>query len=226
MGTVNTHLGLAVGGIALIVAAALGSSLLPRDGVFALVGAGVLAIGLALIGLVVDGVRFWRRKEAPDRSEQVMFKVTGGSVHVENATMSKGESVGATESATDFSQGKFDHKRLRITDFPLDKGFFLTGKTFEHCLIEGPALLAMVEGNELNDLKFEGDPDNLVWSVPVEGKRVSCVIAVTHCAFRSCRLEKIGVVVPAKQVQAFKDMLLGKIRGFETDGYGNVKILP
>jgi hypothetical protein len=230
MGILNTHLGLAIGGVALIVAAVFGRSLLPQEWFSVLLGAGILAIALGLLGLIVDGIRWLRRprKASGAVPSQAFVSVTGGQADIHfsgPASLASGTpTLESTRPLTDFSPAHFSFKRFKITDFPLENGIFLRGKTFDHCIIEGPALLGIWRSTQING-GFAAELENVVWTVPAEDKLVDCLIALDHCSFEDCHFEKIGVVVPKKLVEIYRDALRGKIKGFRTDSKGDVSIV-
>jgi hypothetical protein len=105
----------------------------------------------------------------------------------------------------------FSYQTIRITDFPLQDGIYLRGKTFENCIIEGPAILAVRESVEFIEVTFEGaSPNNLVWTAPSPSDPLDCVIVLEADAFRKCRMRRIGLLVSPELVQDVRDAATGK----------------
>lgn len=114
-------------------------------------------------------------------------------------------------AATDYSASHFACKRIRITEFPLENGLLLRGKTFESCVIEGPAILLPHQHVEFAELTIRSaSPGNLVWAIPAIDKPIDNVIVLESCAFRKSTFEKIGFAVPADRVEAIRDALTGR----------------
>lgn len=73
---------------------------------------------------------------------------------------------------------------IRVADLTVHEDV-IEGVTFENCSIVGPAVLAVLEGNEFLHCGWEGDLEAIIWEVP-EGLRIGAV-GVRNCTFSSCR---------------------------------------
>ena len=68
--------------------------------------------------------------------------------------------------------------------------------TFENCIIEGPAVIALMGQGTLRDCGFDGDLESLIWIVPAEREKVIGAIAMIDCTLVGCTLRRIGLAVP------------------------------
>ena len=68
----------------------------------------------------------------------------------------------------------------------------IDGKTFTDCLIEGPAVMAIMEGTTLRDcaMGMTNDTRNLLYR-PL-GEKMTGVVALSNCSFVRCRFAMVG----------------------------------
>lgn len=91
-----------------------------------------------------------------------------------------------------------DHYRsttLRITELTVTSDL-LEGLTFENCQIIGPAVLALLDGNQIVNCGFEGTLEGIIWEVPESREQVYGAIGVRNCLFSGCQFTRIGLAAP------------------------------
>jgi hypothetical protein len=214
MGTFNTHVGLVVGGLALIAATEFGGAQLGRPALgewfYVLLGAGVLAIGLGLAGLVLDGIRSLRHRGQPDQNAGPTLNISGGQQNINfyAATPAAVSPLPVTTAIQPIlpTKSQFSHERIRIADLPLEQNLFLRDKSFEDCVLAGPALLAPFRDVTFDHCGFGGDPESIVWTIP-NPKFVVGAIGIERCTFRRCTFEAVGLAHHQKDVKRTIDAL-------------------
>jgi hypothetical protein len=75
--------------------------------------------------------------------------------------------------------------------------------TFENCTLVGPAVLALME-TTMTQSSLEGDPESILWVIPDERQRLLGAIGLLRCNIVGCQLQRIGLVVPARELDGFK----------------------
>ncbi len=74
--------------------------------------------------------------------------------------------------------------------------------TFEHCVISGPAVVAL-QDCALTDCTFQGSDEELFWDVG--GRRaVLGAIALVECTITNSRFEQIGLLCTSENVGYLK----------------------
>jgi hypothetical protein len=110
----------------------------------------------------------------------------------------------------DWSATTFSHRTISIRDIPLEDRFFLRGKTFEDCLIQGPVVLFPVRGVELRGVQHGGSDRELVFAIPDGSTAVIGAVGLEFVAFRQCRFEGVAFCVPSESVEQIRDALAGR----------------
>jgi hypothetical protein len=119
----------------------------------------------------------------------------------------KGESrVGAVKErpvevlplASDVRESYFNNVEVRLLDF-VRRGFRISGRTFDGCLISGPAVIDL-HRTHLDDRCIFFVPENGDATVFVEpGRTVAGILPVEDCIFHNCRFRNVGVVARVAQ---------------------------
>lgn len=117
---------------------------------------------------------------------------------------------GGVPIALDLSLSHFDGVAVSLIDlhrYGMAQGqAMISGKTFTNCRIEGPAVMAVVQGNNFDNTDFgyaNGDIRNLVL-LPASPNGVIGAIPVSDCVFRNCVFFAVGFTGP----KAFTDQIL------------------
>jgi hypothetical protein len=97
----------------------------------------------------------------------------------------------------------FSKKIIRLVDLIYDEQYEVKGKTFEDCVIFGPALIAFVPPGNISDCTWRGDPDSLFIEV-VPKERAIGIVGIKDCTFRRCRFVGIGMIGPKEAVEHWK----------------------
>ncbi|MFI4989916.1 MAG: hypothetical protein ACHQHO_03235 [Solirubrobacterales bacterium] len=90
---------------------------------------------------------------------------------------------------------------LRIADLAVDADV-LREKSFERCIIVGPAILVPAECRFIS-CSFEGDPETLIWEIPPERTRVLGAIRLDRCSFDACQFTRVGLGLAHEAAQEF-----------------------
>jgi hypothetical protein len=84
-------------------------------------------------------------------------------------------------------------KIIRITD--LARGTpIIAGRVFRNAVIQGPAILAVLEGNTFFSCSFESPtiPDVILWT-PLNPELTIGAIGLSRCRFENCEFRGIGL---------------------------------
>lgn len=74
---------------------------------------------------------------------------------------------------------------------------------FLRCHILGPAVLVPLEAVEIVDTGFGAPgPEELFWPLSSDRPALMGAVGLLRVSFRGCRLERIGIGVPADQLEA------------------------
>jgi len=82
--------------------------------------------------------------------------------------------------------------------------------TFENCVIEGPAVVALLGNTTMSDSGLDGDTESVLWVIPDARQYVIGAIALVDCTIVGCSLRRIGLAIPESQVERVS-------RGFHQD---------
>ena len=134
--------------------------------------------------------------------DSLVYAITGSGI-----VELKGESrIGAIKErpvealpvATDLRETYFVNLDVRLLDF-VRRGFRVSGRTFEGCLISGPAVIDL-HRTHLDDRCVFFVSDNGDATVFVEpGRALAGVVPVEDCIFHNCRFRNVGVVARVAQ---------------------------
>ena len=163
-------------------------------------------VAASLVALVAAGFVHERRQLrlfSSGRSlDSMVYAITGSGI-----VELKGESrigavkerpIEALRAATDLRETNFRGLDVRLPDF-VRHGFRVSGRTFEDCLISGPAVID-IHRTHLDDRCVFFVPENGEATVFVEpGRTLAGVIPVQDCIFHNCRFRNVGVVARVAQ---------------------------
>jgi hypothetical protein len=131
-----------------------------------------------------------------------VYSITGSGI-----VELKGESrIGAVKdrpvevlpTATDLRESYFNNLEVRLLDF-VRRGFRISGRTFDGCLISGPAVIDL-HRTHLDDRCVFFVPENGEATVFVEpGRTLAGILPVEDCIFHNCRFRNVGVVARVAQ---------------------------
>jgi hypothetical protein len=79
----------------------------------------------------------------------------------------------------------------------------IENQEFVDALLVGPAVIAPLEGVEINECTFDGDAESLFIEVP-EGKRVVGVIGLRNVKFRRCEFRNVAVAGTPLSIDRFR----------------------
>lgn len=84
----------------------------------------------------------------------------------------------------------------------------IDGKTFTECLIEGPAVIAVLAGTTFEgcNMGTASDPRTLLYR-PV-GDKLAGVVGLSNCQFISCRFVQVGFTGSDDMLEQMQAMLL------------------
>lgn len=108
-------------------------------------------------------------------------------------TMSAEEAAGrALVARTSFEKESVWLPQLAVHHWNAGQ-MFIDGKTFTDCLIEGPAVMAVMNGTTLDScaLGTTTDVRNLLYR-PVGQDKMAGVVGVANCRFVRCRFVQVG----------------------------------
>lgn len=98
----------------------------------------------------------------------------------------------------------FRDEVVRLTSLTVTSNV-LDGYTFSNCQIIGPAVLAILDNNEIAHCSFSGSIDAIMWVVdPVERPMVVGAVGVANCTFSGCDFREVGFAGPLELKQAFE----------------------
>jgi hypothetical protein len=80
----------------------------------------------------------------------------------------------------------------------------LDGFRFEGCDIKGPAVVVLQGEGSLVNCTFQGEPDALLWEVPVSRTTVIGVILLKACHFEQCTFINVGFAGPPDFITSMK----------------------
>ncbi|AYG94533.1 hypothetical protein D8I30_04555 [Brevundimonas naejangsanensis] len=85
---------------------------------------------------------------------------------------------------------------------------FIDGKTFTECLIEGPAVMAVMDGTTFDgcNMGMAEDPRTLL--LDPRGEKIAGVIGMANCRFERCRFVQVGFTAAAESLDQLEQGLL------------------
>jgi len=101
------------------------------------------------------------------------------------------------------SDRTYRNQTVRIADIAVISDV-VENVTFENCIIEGPAVIAMLGIGRLQDSNFEGTADAILWIIPDDRVHVIGAVAMVGCTIVGCTLRRIGLVVQESQADEMR----------------------
>ena len=94
--------------------------------------------------------------------------------------------------ATEFRGGRFPLADLHRASMQAGGGAMLEGRTFTDCVIEGPAVMAVMDGTVFDNCNMgtAANPRNLL--VKPLGDKMAGVVGMSRCRFVRCRFVQIA----------------------------------
>lgn len=90
---------------------------------------------------------------------------------------------------------------VRLWDF-INERSIVTRRTFEDSIVEGPAVIAPLEGVTFSNCIFEGDADSMFIEVETDRTLIGCV-GLVEVTFERCRFRNIGIIGPPAAREMF-----------------------
>jgi hypothetical protein len=205
MGTLNTHLGLGLAGVAAIAAAAIArSQAAPNEAVYLLFGAGLVSIALGACGLIYDGVRAWRRRKQPSVTSLVNIQqIIGGTQHFNFGVPPDKPLPTSVGPQPWMEHPQIVDRSLRIADLPrIDRT--LRNKQLQRCSIYGPAVVAFSGSGSLVRNDFADPEEQVLWEVPDKWKIPAGVIPLDNIQFVDCHFSGITFAGPRWFLDKFR----------------------
>lgn len=134
--------------------------------------------------------------------DYVVYSIAGpGLVEIEGESkirVVEGRPIEALPKATKFGETYFRNLDVCLLEF-IGQEFRIVGRTFEDCLISGPAVIDLRRTYVDDQCVFfvDGNVDATV-SVP-QKRTLTGALPVRDCTFRRCRFRNVGVVVRLAQ---------------------------
>ncbi len=94
---------------------------------------------------------------------------------------------------------------IRIVELAGEQGV-LEGFVFESCDLKGPAVV-VPQGSNFANSSLVGDPDALLWEIPLDRPEVIGAILVRNCTFEGCTFMNVGFAGPPEFVQQVRQSL-------------------
>jgi hypothetical protein len=87
--------------------------------------------------------------------------------------------------------GVYRNQAIRLSDLTVT-GDTITGVTFEHCTLIGPAVVILTGGTSMVSSGFTGEVDAVLWPL---GTRQSVIgaIAIVRCTIVNCQFQRVGL---------------------------------
>jgi hypothetical protein len=97
-------------------------------------------------------------------------------------------------------------KVIRITDLARESPI-IAGKVFRNAVIQGPAILAILEGNAFVSCEFKSpiNPNAILWT-PMNPDATIGAIGLSRCCFENCEFRGIGVTGGPEVLAAMRKM--------------------
>ncbi len=102
---------------------------------------------------------------------------------------------GADPLAGEITGGKFALFDFYRANVQAGGGVVISDRVFTDCLIEGPALMLVIEGVNFEGTNFgptAGDLRSMLFK-PMSGTRAIGGIPVRNCTFRNCQFNALGI---------------------------------
>ena len=100
------------------------------------------------------------------------------------------------------SDRHYRNQTLRLADFTVVADV-IEDVTFENCILEGPAVVALIGTTALQNSSIDGDMESILWVVPNQRERVLGAVALVDCQIIACTLRRIGFAILERDVDGF-----------------------
>jgi aspartate carbamoyltransferase regulatory subunit len=94
-------------------------------------------------------------------------------------------------------------RTVRLAD-EVGDGVIIEGKTYENCVIDGPAIILLISNIEMSDIDLGGEPDHVLIEMP-ENREVIGIIGLQNVAFRRCTFNRIGIMAPKETLDLIRN---------------------
>jgi len=78
----------------------------------------------------------------------------------------------------------------------------LSGKTFDHCRLHGPIVVAILHDVKMTMSSFSGDSESIF--IVTSNKRANGVLGIENCTFVDCYFEKVAFIGSQEQIDQIK----------------------
>jgi len=124
-----------------------------------------------------------------------------GPIHVSSAPQ---DSVVSLPRPAAAARKVFQNEELRPWDLTTAGGAVISEKVFIDCILYGPAMVTFLDGNHLDGIIFEGDPEAFLLELPEGHAVVIGVYGFRRCRFERCRFVGIGAIGNQDMISAFR----------------------
>lgn len=100
------------------------------------------------------------------------------------------------------SDRHYRNQTVRLADLTVVSDV-IENATFENCILEGPAVVALLGEGSLSNSSFEGDESSIFWVIPAERESVLGAVAMVGCHIVGCQFRRVGLAVPEREYEAF-----------------------
>jgi hypothetical protein len=96
------------------------------------------------------------------------------------------------------SDRHYRNQTVRLADLTVLNDV-IEGVTFENCVIQGPAVVALMGQGSLTNSSFDAPSlDSVLWVIPDARNPVVGAVALVNCHIVGCALQRIGLAVLEK----------------------------
>lgn len=121
----------------------------------------------------------------------------------------EGMKAAELQEATDLElqSATIKNRSVRVGRLPLD-GAKISGRTFENCMILGPAIIFGLDGTVFEQCRFgyEGKIETILWTVRKD-RFIVGVVGFERCLFRMCDFKMVGFCGTKEQIAHFKSQV-------------------
>jgi len=107
------------------------------------------------------------------------------------------------------SDSVFRERTIYIGDLGRENGV-IVGRTFDRCMIYGPAVLAAVGERTFENCTWEGRSDAFIVRSPEGGRLYVGPLYLRECFFRKCHFVRIGLLVSPEEYEPLKKAVAGE----------------
>lgn len=102
----------------------------------------------------------------------------------------------------------YRNQTVRLSDLAVINDV-IENVTFENCVIEGPAVIVMLDSGELMNSGFEGPTDAILWVIPDDRDHIIGAVGLRNCTVVGCSLRRVGLVVHESEADEIRSQLNG-----------------